>query len=125
LIQLTPPTNTQLITVTKKDANMLADINNLLKVFGAAAPRGDGRDMVGVFDSDMGLRMLEKFCARPTPGGGATQGLHRGWGGVGLIANQPNWGSSMGGGGRQEESWSLRHRGRHSCACCFIPQMLL
>lgn len=40
LIQLTPPTNTQLITVTKKDANMLADINNLLKVFGAAAPGG-------------------------------------------------------------------------------------
>jgi hypothetical protein len=32
LIQLTPPSNTQLISVVRKDANMMADINSLLKV---------------------------------------------------------------------------------------------
>lgn len=32
LIQLTAPSNTQLITVTKKDTNIMAEINNLLKV---------------------------------------------------------------------------------------------
>jgi FAD/FMN-containing dehydrogenase len=37
LIQLTAPSNTQLITLTKKDTNMMAEkINNLLKVWGGA-----------------------------------------------------------------------------------------
>ena len=32
LIQMTPPTNTQLITVTNKDDKLMEDINKLLKV---------------------------------------------------------------------------------------------
>lgn len=32
LIQLTPPSNTQLITITKNDTDLMTDINNLLKV---------------------------------------------------------------------------------------------
>jgi FAD/FMN-containing dehydrogenase len=44
LIQLTPPSNTQLITVTKKDTTMMAEINNLLKVSvcGSYEPREKG-----------------------------------------------------------------------------------
>jgi FAD/FMN-containing dehydrogenase len=34
LLQLTPPSNTQLITVTKNDTNMMQEINKLLKVGG-------------------------------------------------------------------------------------------
>lgn len=42
LIQMTPPTNTQLITVTNKDDKLMADINRLLKVPGVwlQLPRG-------------------------------------------------------------------------------------
>jgi FAD/FMN-containing dehydrogenase len=32
LLQMTPPTNTQLITVVKEDKNMMEEINRLLKV---------------------------------------------------------------------------------------------
>lgn len=43
LIQLTPLTNTELITVMKKDTNMMEEINKLLKVMNAPARAMDRR----------------------------------------------------------------------------------
>lgn len=55
LIQLTPPTNTQLITVQHKDAQMMADINNLLKVCSEGGNEG-GKGMEGWWERREGGR---------------------------------------------------------------------
>lgn len=78
LIQLTPPTNTQLITVTNKDTKLMADINNLLKVgvplglgacgsTGSAAARPLKPTMNQMPAHGLAAVPLRMLCSTPAP----------------------------------------------------------
>jgi hypothetical protein len=66
LVQLTPPTNTELITVVKNDNDMMNEINRLLKVTAAA---GECLNIKAYFAS---IPIGESACQLAQPPGGST-----------------------------------------------------